>query len=173
MLDIQFIRENPELVQEKSNQKNYKVDIAQLLSVDERRRSLLGEVEGLRARRNELSASMKQGKPTEEQIAVGRELKDRIAALEEQLAPIEKEFITLLKTVPNMPLDDVPVGATENENVVSKEWGEKPQFDFAPRNHAEIAEAKGWLDKERAAKVAGARFAYLKGDLVLLDWAMN
>jgi seryl-tRNA synthetase len=72
-----------------------------------------------------------------------------------------------------MPLEDVPVGASEDENVVTKVVGEPSKFDFAPKNHAEIAEAKGWLDKERAAKVAGARFAYLKGDLVLLDWAMN
>jgi seryl-tRNA synthetase len=79
----------------------------------------------------------------------------------------------MLKQVPNMPLDDVPVGATEDENVVAKTVGEPTKFDFEPKNHAEIAEAKGWLDKERAAKVAGSRFAYIKGDLVLLDWAMN
>ena len=72
-----------------------------------------------------------------------------------------------------MPLDDVPVGATEDENVISKTVGEPTKFDFEPKNHAELAEAKGWLDKERAAKVAGSRFAYLMGDLVMLDWAMN
>ena len=72
-----------------------------------------------------------------------------------------------------MPLDSVPVGVSEDENVISKTVGEPTTFSFKPKNHAEIAEAKGWLDKERAAKVAGSRFAYLKGDLVMLDWAMN
>jgi seryl-tRNA synthetase len=71
-----------------------------------------------------------------------------------------------------MPADDVPVGATENENVVSKEWGEKPHFDFEPKNHWQLAEQRDWIDKERASKVAGARFAYIKGDLVKLQFAL-
>ncbi len=71
-----------------------------------------------------------------------------------------------------MPLPDVPIGASEDENVVSKTVGEPTKFDFEPKNHAQIAEAKGWLDKERAAKVTGSRFAYLKGDLVQLQFAI-
>ncbi len=78
----------------------------------------------------------------------------------------------LLKKVPNMALADVPVGATEDENVISKTVGEPTKFDFEPKNHSELAIAKGWLDKERAAKVAGSRFAYLKGDLVKLQFAL-
>lgn len=173
MLDIQFIRENAELVEEKSKQKGYELDFDQLLGFDSKRRELLLRVEDLRRQRNELMASLQGQKPNEDQLTQGRELKDQLSTLEHQLGAIEPEFMILLKQVPNMPLDDVPVGASENENVVTKEWGEKPHFDFEPKNHAEIAQAKGWLDKERAAKVAGSRFAYLKGDLVLLDWAMN
>ena len=71
-----------------------------------------------------------------------------------------------------MPLSDVPIGASEDENVVSKTVGQKPEFDFEPKNHAEIADAKGWLDKERASKVTGSRFAYVKGDLVRLQFAI-
>jgi seryl-tRNA synthetase len=172
MLDIQFIRDNPELVAEKSKQKGYNVDITQLLGFDSERRELLQQVEDLRRQRNELSEQTQGQKPNEEQIAAGRKLREQLGDLEHKLTAIEQEFEVLLKAVPNMPTDDVPVGASEDENVVVKEWGDKPKFDFDPKNHAQIAEAKGWLDKERAAKVAASRFVYLKGDLVLLEFAL-
>jgi seryl-tRNA synthetase len=172
MLDIQFIRDNAELVAEKSAQKGYKVDITQLLGFDTERRELQQQVEELRRQRNEIAASMKGQKPTEEQVAKGREVKDKLADLEPKLESIEQEFITLLKTVPNMPLDEVPIGTTEDENVEIRVWGEKPNFDFEPKNHAQIAEAKGWLDTKRATKIAGARFVYTMGDLVRLEFAL-
>lgn len=172
MLDIQFIRDNPEAAAEKSKQKGYEVDIQQLLGFDKERRELLQQVEGLRRQRNELTAKTKGQKPSDEQVTAGRELKDKLAKLEHQLAAIEKEFKLLLKTVPNMPLDDVPAGAGEADNTVVKTWGDKPQFDFKPKNHWQIGETKGWIDKERAGKVAGSRFAYIKGDLVLMEFAL-
>lgn len=172
MLDIQFIRENPKVVEEKAKQKRYKVDVTKLLELDEQRRKLQQETDELRADRNRHAESLKQGKPTEEQIAQGKEIKEKLAGLEAKLENIDKDFWPLLKAVPNMPLADVPVGASEDENVVSKTVGQKTKFDFTPKNHAEIAEAKGWLDKERAAKVTGARFAYIKGDLVKLQFAL-
>lgn len=172
MLDIQFIRDNPELVAEKSKQKGYDVDIQQLLGFDSKRRELQQKVDELRSRRNEIAESMKGGRPSDEQIAKGREVKEKLADLEHQFASIDKEFVDLYKTVPNMPLDDVPVGATEDENVVTKTVGETPNFDFEPKTHAALAEAKGWLDKDRAAKVTGSRFAYIKGDLVRLQFAI-
>lgn len=172
MLDIQFIRENRELVQEKSKQKGYDVDIEQLLGFDGKRRELLAQVENLRRERNELAEATKGQRPSDEQVARGRDIKTQLSDLEHQLNAIEQEFLALLKTVPNMPTEDVPVGASENENVVIKQWGEKPAFDFQPKTHWELAEAKGWIDKERAAKVAGARFAYIKGNLVRLEFAL-
>lgn len=172
MLDIQFIRDNPDLVREKSKQKGYEVDVTQLLGFDSERRQLLKQVEDLRRQRNELSSVSKGQRPSDDQVAAGRDIKDKLAKLEHQLSSIELEFLTLLKTVPNMPLDDVPVGTSEEQNVVVKEWGEKPHFDFEPKNHWQIGEAKGWIDKERASKVAASRFVYLKGDLVLLEFAL-
>jgi seryl-tRNA synthetase len=172
MIDIQFVRDNPELVTQKSKQKGYEVDIKRLLELDTERRTRMTQAEELRRRRNEQAAELKQGRPSEEQIATGRQLKEELAKLEQELDGIEGEYIALLKAVPNMPLDDVPVGASEDENVVVKQVGQAPQFDFEPKNHAQIAEAKGWLDKERAAKVVGSRFAYLRGDLVKLHYAM-
>ncbi len=172
MLDIQFIRDNPDLVAEKSKQKGYEVDIKQLLGFDKERRELLKQAEDLRRQRNELTAKNKGQKPSDEQVKAGRVLKDKLADAEHKLASIEKEFTELLKQVPNMPLDDVPAGASEADNKAVKTVGDPPKFDFKPKNHAELAEARGWLDKERAAKVAGARFAYLKGDMVKLQFAI-
>lgn len=172
MLDIQYIRDNPEIVAEKSRQKGYEIDVTQLLGFDTERRELLTQVESLRRERNEIAASMSGGRPSDELVAKGRDLKDRLADLEHQLTSVEKEFLILLKQVPNMPLEQVPVGATEAENVTIKTWGEQPNFEFSPKNHAEIAEAKGWLDKDRAAKIAGSRFVYMMGDLVRLEFAL-
>lgn len=179
MIDIQFVRDNPGLVSEKSVQKGYPIDIQELLRLDSERRELLGQVEALRARRNDNAAKMKSrsgsdggGQPDQALIDEGKQIKIELAERETYLEDIEKSFNHLLKLVPNMPLDDVPIGASEDENQVVYERGDKPQFNFAPKNHAEIAEARGWLDKERAAKVAGSRFAYIKGDLVKLQFAL-
>ncbi|HSX45457.1 MAG TPA: serine--tRNA ligase, partial [Candidatus Saccharimonadia bacterium] len=172
MLDIQFIRDNAESVAEKSRQKGYDVDVQQLLGFDTERRELLQQVEDLRRQRNELSEQTKGQKPSDEQIARGRELRDQVADLEHKLASIDKEYEVLLKAIPNMPADDVPVGDKEEDNVVAKTVGDKPRFDFKPKEHHELAEPKDWIDKERAAKISGSRFAYLKGDLVRLQFAI-
>lgn len=174
MLDIQYIRENKQQVQEKSAEKGYSVAIDELLERDSERLALLRDVEALRQSRNENADEIKNssGKPYQELIDKGRHIKTELSEKEQQLKSVESQWLELLKQVPNMPLDDVPVGKSEDDNVVVREVGDKPSFDFEPKNHAELAEAKGWLDKERAAKVSGARFAYLKGDLVRLQWAM-
>lgn len=171
MLDIQFIRDNAELVSEKSLQKGYPVDIQELLRLDNERRDLLGAVETLRQRRNDNSGKM-TGKPEQSVIDEGKQIKIELSERETYLNDIEEKFSKLWKLVPNMPMEDVPVGASEEENHVEYEKGEKTKFDFEPKNHAEIAEERGWLDKVRAAKVAGSRFAYIKGDLVKLQFAL-
>ncbi|MBC7708307.1 serine--tRNA ligase [Polaromonas sp.] len=172
MLDIQFIRDNAQLVKEKSAQKGYTVQIDQLLELDGHRRTRLTQIDELRARRNAQAAELKQGKPSDEQIAAGRQLKEEVAQLESDLARIDEEYTILLKAVPNMPLEDVPVGASEQENVVAKRVGEPKQFDFQVKTHWELAEAKDLIDKDRATKVAGPRFAYIKGGLVELQFAI-
>jgi len=172
MLDIQYIRENREAVATKAQQKGYPVDVDTLLQLDERRRDLVTQIEALRAKRNDLAAMLKKTKPTPEQIAEGKGLKEQVAQLENDLAPVEEQYQTLLRAAPNMPLAEVPVGATEDENVVAKKVGEPTQFSFTPKNHWEILEPRDMLDKERAAKIAGSRFAYLKGGLVRLQFAI-
>lgn len=174
MLDIRYIRENAERVQEAAKQKGYAhVDIHKLLELDDNRRALQQQVDELRTRRNEIASKMKNGKPDQVLIDEGKQIKVELAEREEYLRAAEAETLELLKKVPNMPLAFVPVGASEDENVVTKTVGEPPQFTFEPKNHEQIAVAKGWMDKERAAKVAGSRFAYIKGDMMLLEWAVK
>lgn len=172
MLDIQFIRDNAQQVKDAATAKNVAVDVDQLLELDFKRRELLREVEKLRKARNETAAQMKNGRPSPELIAEGKRIKQTLQELEAQLEPTEAEYLAVLKAVPNMPLADVPIGKSEDENVVSKTVGTPTEFAFEPKNHAEIAETKGWMDKERAAKVSGSRFTYLKGDLVQLQFAI-
>jgi seryl-tRNA synthetase len=172
MLDIRFIRENVELVQENARRKGYDVSIADLLGHDQTKRELQQQADDLREQRNQISSQMKGGKPSPELVEQGRAIKDQLSRIESDLKQTDEIFVTLLKKVPNMAASDVPVGASEDENIVANTIGERPTFDFMPRNHYEIAEQRDWIDKERAAKVAGSRFAYIKGDLVRLQFAI-
>lgn len=172
MLDIQFIRDNAERVADNAARKGYKADVPALLAIDEQRRTVIAEVDVLRQKRNELSRNQKGQKPAPEVIKEGAAIKQQLAEVEKTLASLDDEYSALLKKVPNMALEDVPAGSTEDENVVVRTVGAKPDFDFKPKNHGELAESRGWLDKERAAKVAGARFAYIKGDLARLEFAL-
>ena len=96
----------------------------------------------------------------------------KLSSLEEKLSSVESDFLAKLKTVPNVPCDDVPVGLSEDENEVAEVCGEPTKFNFEPKNHYEIGQARGWIDKERASKVTGARFAYIKGEMVSLQMAI-
>jgi seryl-tRNA synthetase len=175
MIDIQYLRENPDKVKAAAHNKNAGIsdaEIDHLIELDERRRGLITQVEGVRRERNEHAEGLKQGKPTEEQLGKGRGLKEKLVELEAEYERIDGEYLVLLKRVPNIPTADVPVGKSEDENVVAKKVGEPRKFDFEVKNHWQLGEARGWIDKERAAKVAGSRFAYLKGGLVRLQFAL-
>ncbi|MBL8121473.1 serine--tRNA ligase [Candidatus Saccharibacteria bacterium] len=169
MLDIQFIRDNAELVQRKSGEKGYKVDIAELLRVDETRRAQLTAVEDLRARRNALTDSMKGQKPTPEQVEQGKKLKEEITSRENELKVTEEKWQSLMQAVPNPTFDDVPLGG-EEDSVEIKKIGEQKTD---AKDHLDFAMERDWVDFERGAKVAGAKFYYLKGDLALLENAIT
>jgi seryl-tRNA synthetase len=115
---------------------------------------------------------MGKGKPEPHILEEAKSIKEKIQMLEPDYEKIEAEFLALYKKIPNIATADTPIGLTEEENVVVKQWGKIREFDFTPKNHAEIATLRGWIDKERAANVAGARFAYLMGDLVRLQFAL-
>ncbi len=172
MLSLQFIRENPDIVRAAITNKSAKVDFDAFLVLDEKKKTMQQEVETLRAKRNELSASMGKGKPDPAVLEQAKKLKEDLQNLEKDYEVLESEHTVLLKKIPNIPTDDTPIGHTEEENVVVREWGKIPEFSFKPRDHAEIAAIHGWIDKERAAAVAGSRFAYLMGDIVMLQFAL-
>lgn len=172
MIDIRLVRENPELVAQNAKNKGYDVDVNKLVALDDERRSLQQQVDELREKRNQNASKMKGGKPDQATIDEGKQIKVELAEREGYLTKADEAFTELFKKVPNMAADDVPYGASEDENIIAKTVGEKPSFGFAPRNHYEIAEQREWIDKNRAAKVSGSRFAYIKGDLVKLQLAI-
>lgn len=173
MLDIRFIRENAELVQRAIRNKNVQVDLEKLLAIAEQRWELQRDIDILAQQRNENArAAGEEGEHSEEVRQKGRELKERIATLETEYADIQRLYLGLLLKIPNIPTPDTPVGADASGNKVLKTVGEIPQFTFQPKEHWEIGQRLGLIDNERAAKVAGSRFTYLKGDLVLMEFAL-
>ena len=133
-----------------------------MIELDAARISLGQELDALRMRRNDISSQMGKGKPDPVMLAEAKELKEKIQTGEKEFEIIETEFLVLYKKIPNIPTLDTPIGLTEEENVMVKQWGKIREFNFPVKNHAEIGEIRGWIDKERAANVAGSRFAYLK-----------
>ena len=169
MLDIRYIRENADRVQESAKNKGYNdVSIAHLLDTNEQRRQLQQQVDELRTRRNEIAGQMKGGKPAPELIEQGRALKEELAKLESDLRDVEAAFQAQMDAVPNVTLEDVPLGG-EEDSVEVKVWGDRHQ---SAEDHLEFATQRGWLDFERGVKVAGTKFYYIKGDLMLLENAI-
>lgn len=172
MLDIRFIRNNQEKVQTNADRKKYEVSVSELMSSDEKCRLLQSDIDELRSKRNNLNKSLNGLKPTTETIEQSKLLKKEVSEKEDEYKEAYDVFIGLMKKVPNMALDSVPIGNSEDDNKVSKVVGEPTKFDFKPKNHYEIAVKRDWIDKERAAKITGSRFAYVKGDLVKLQMAI-
>ena len=169
MLDINFIRNNKELVEHSIKEKMYKnVNLDEILALDDQRKVLLQQVEALRKERNDNTAKMKNGKPSDELITKGKEIKEKLSTLEADLSNFEKELNTKLKTVPNVIFDDVPLG-DESASVEVKKWGECKTTGV---DHLDYAISRDWVDFERGAKVAGAKFYYVKGGLALLENAL-
>jgi seryl-tRNA synthetase len=169
MLDIQLIRDNPDLVAEKSKQKGYTVDTQRIVELDKERRELVTQVEQLRAQRNELTTAIKGARPSPEQIEQGKALKDKISELEVKLTPIDEELMKLMQQVPNLTQNDVPVGG-EEDSVEVRRWGGQTT---GAKDHLDFALERDWLDFERGAKVAGTKFYFVKGDLALLENAIT
>lgn len=164
MIDIELIRRDPERVATAIQAKGIDLDIPALAALDEQRRKLTAEIDVLRAKRNQLTI--------DEAKVQGAELKQQLHTLEEKYATVDTEYQQLLRTVPNLPTDDTPIGKDESENQVIKTVGTKPEFSFAPREHWELGEQLGLIDNQTAATVSGARFTYLKGRLVQLQFAL-
>ncbi len=168
MLDIKYIRENPDAVQTAAKNKGYAVNIAELLESDKTRRDLQGETDALREKRNAISAQMKGGKPSPELIEQGKLIKDELSHIENRLREADENFAKIMMGIPNVMADDVPIGG-EELSVEIRTWGERKSGAI---DHVDFCEKRDWLDFERGAKVAGAKFYYLKNELALLENAI-
>ncbi len=175
MLDIKFIRENPDIVKDAASKKKVDVDIDLLLKTDEERRSVLQEVEKERSEQNEFSkkiALASSDSEREEMISKMQVLKERLQQSEENLKEITKKWFVLMMKVPNIPSADTPVGPDESGNKVLRQWGEKPYFQFQPKAHWDIGKDLGIINIEKASEISGARFNYIMGDLAMLQVAL-
>lgn len=176
MLDLAFIRSNPEIVKEAARVKNNPIDIDHLLEVDRQVLDVQRQVEELRAQQNQISRRVKEaGKDKalrEQLIAEGRQLAEQIKALEPELNTLTEERYQLLLLVPNIPDASAPIGKDESDNVPIRYWGEQPTFDFEPMDHYSLMQTLDLVDIERGVKVAGSRSYILKGDAARLELAL-
>lgn len=185
MLDIKLIRQNPELVQKKSKDKGFDISIEQILQIDNKLRGIELMVQKLREDRNRFArlqspgskASGGQAKAAsnavdKKNIEKGKEIKEKLEKEEKVAAALSQELKELLLKIPNLAKADVRVGKTEAENEIIETVGKPNKFDFKPKDHLELGQNLNIIDVERASKVSGARFSYLKGDAVLLEFAL-
>ncbi len=176
MLDLKFIRENPQLVKEGIRKKGEIGDVDRILELDGRRREIIQKVERLKHERNDLSQQVsrlkKEGKPADEVIARTREISQEIKKLDEELKEVENQLSEALDRIPNLPHPSVPVGKDERDNVVVRAWGKLPEFDYEISNHLEIGERLDIFDFPRGSKIAGRGFPVYKGKGARLERAL-
>ena len=176
MLDLKLIRSDPERVKRALARRGAAEQVDALLALDTRRRELLPQIEGAQAERKSLSKQIgeakQRGEDADELMATVQGLKETIESGKGELEKVEAELERVAAALPNLPDPEAPDGMTEEDAVVLREVGERPQFEFEPRDHLEIGTELGLIDMESAARLSGSRFAYLKGDLVLLELAL-
>ena len=164
MLDINFIRENKEKVREVLAIRHADINLDKVLELDGNKRELISSVDQLRQQRNEAAKNR--------DIEKGKQIKGELDTKENELKGVESELNDLLLRVPNIPLDDVPVGKDDTENKVLRKWGEPKKLNFQPKDHVELGDILDIIDIERAGKVTGSRFAYLKNEAAILQFAL-
>ena len=174
MLDIKYIRENKEIVKEAAKNKLINVDIDRLLVVDQDIRNLTQEIDKLKNERNKLSSSIPNLSDDKKKNTINyvKDLKEKISALEEKLNPLKEEYKNLMYEVPGVPLEEVPIGKTDEDNVEIKRVGEIPKFNFKIKDHVELAEDLDLIDIPRGVKISGSRSYFLKNEALLLEMAL-
>jgi len=169
MLDLKRLRSEPDVVRAALERRGGADGLARVIELDEQRRALLPQLEALRAEQNEaneaISAAKASGESADAQIAAMKEVAARAKTLDAELQATEAELDEALALLPNLPDDDAPA-----EDTVLRECGERPKFDFEPRDHLDLSGER--IDMERGARLSGARFAYLRGELVMLELAL-
>jgi len=174
MLDINLIRKDPKKIKKVLKERNQKVDVDLLLRLDKKKREVLQKIEEMRASQNQANEKIAQAQGADKQkmILEMKAIVQRLKESEPELEKIDQQVAELLNKIPNIHLSNVPVGKDESENQVVKTVGKLPQFDFKPQDHVALGEALDIIDMKRAAKISGARFAYLKGAAALLEVAI-
>lgn len=174
MIDVELLRKNPKIFKAEIEKRGMKIDIDGDLKLDAQRRGLIFKVDEIRAQKNEASKKVPSlsGDKKQEMITRMKQLNDELKTLEEKLQVSEKEFSNRIAAYPNITHSSVPAGKDESGNVIAYSVGEKPQFDFEVKNHVEIGNALNIIDEERASKISGARFIFLKNEAVRLQFAL-
>ncbi len=174
MIDLELLRNNPEIIKEEIKKRQMKIDVDKDIKLDDGRRSLIFEIDELRAKKNEASKKIPKLKGEEKNklISQMKNLNQSLQILEEKLNKVEEKFYASLANYPNISNSSTPVGKDENDNVVEYFKGEKPEFSFEPKNHIQLGTRLDILDEKRAAKISGSRFVFLKRDAVLLEFAL-
>jgi seryl-tRNA synthetase len=174
MIDIKRILEEPELVAQNNERRGKDLDVSVVVELHQKRLSSIEEVQTLRTRGNEIAGKIPQASEEERPalIAEGKEIKGQVKAKEAALATVEEQLHAQLRQYPNILQEDVPLGTDESANETLREVGDRPEFGFEPKDHLDLGEALDIIDMNRATKVAGARFVYLKGDAVMLEFAL-
>jgi seryl-tRNA synthetase len=165
MLDIKFIRENQKLVEDGAKNKGVEVNIQDLLKLDEEQRAVGLDVQRLREERNKAAK--------DRDIEKGKKIKEELDGKEKKLNELNEKVKKIILQIPNTPKTDVKVGKNDTENEILRKEGTLKKFDFIPRDHLEIGEALGIIDVERASKISGSRFYYLRNEAVLLEFALK
>jgi seryl-tRNA synthetase len=165
MLDIKFIRDNKDLIEMAARKKHVKFDVSELITIDNERRELLAAVEARRAEQNAVSATIVTVSPEEKAVVLEKmkALKTSMQKDEDRLKEVQKNWTNLMLQVPNIPDVSVPEGTTDEENLETRTWGEKPTFSFEAKDHVELMTALGMVDFDRGAKVHGFRGYFLTG----------
>ncbi len=169
MIDVKILKENPQAVRETARKRGIEIDVDLILELERKKREIRKEVESLRAKRNEISGAVKENLGD---LGKAKEIKIRIKSLEEELKETELEFQKKFNFLPNMLMDDVPEGKKEEDNLLVKEVLKVKKFDFKIKDHIELGKMWDLIDIERAVKVSGSRFAYLKNEAALLEIAL-
>ncbi|MDZ7839112.1 MAG: serine--tRNA ligase [Actinomycetota bacterium] len=174
MIDIELLRNNPDIIREEIKKRNSNIDLDSDIQLDEKRRGLIFEVEQLRAKKNEATKIIPRldKEARTEKISEMKQLNQELEVLEEKLKKVEEEFFIHMADYPNLSHDSTPVGKDENDNVALYYRGDKPRLDFDIKNHIELGRSLDLLDDERASKVSGSRFVYMKNEAVWLEFAL-
>jgi seryl-tRNA synthetase len=176
MLDLKLVRERPDIIKDMLTKRGVSFPLDELLAKDAKRRQMLTEVQRLKHQRNllslEIAQAKREGRDVSEKMLLVKELSERIDRLDAEAEALDREVNNLLKALPNLIDESVPIGRDESDNVVVRSWGEPKPLQIKPKDHITLGHLLDIIDTDRAAKVAGSRFYYLKNNLVRLNYAL-